>query len=234
MVPRLDCPARMPRERYAAELDRLRDTLVEMGRLVVDRLDDAAAALEHEDAERARRVVDGDHEVNALYREVESQCIDLFALQQPVAGDLRRIASTFKISTDLERVGDLAVNLAEYAMELDRGLYAQVSLSDIVDTAREMVADAVELYADDGDEWQCHELADRDTELDAMCAHAGRVVTLTLLDHDDDAEESVQRLVEDVSTLLLTVRDLERVGDHAVNVAARTLYVTEGDDSLLE
>lgn len=234
MVSQLDWQVRMPRERYAAELDRLRDTLAEMGLLVLDRLDDAAAALEHEDAERARRVVGGDHEVDALYREVESQCIDLFALQQPVASDLRRIASTFKISTDLERVGDLAVNLAEYAMDLDRGLYAEVSLSDIVDTAREMVEDALELYAADGDEWQCHELADRDTELDAMCAHAGRVVTMALLDHEDATEDSVERLVEDVSTLLLTVRDLERVGDHAVNIAARTLYVTEGDDSLLE
>ncbi|MFC7226657.1 phosphate signaling complex protein PhoU [Salinirubellus salinus] len=224
----------MARERFAAALDRLRDTLVEMGRLVVDRLDDAAAALEHEDAARARRVVEGDVEVNQLYREVESQCIDLFALQQPVASDLRRVASTFKISTDLERVGDLAVNLAQYSRELNRDLYAEVALSDIVDAARRMVADAVELYAEDGDEWRCHELADRDTELDAMCAHAGRVVTLALLDHQASADDAAERLVEDVSTLLLTVRDLERVGDHAVNVAARTLYVTEGDDSLLE
>jgi phosphate transport system protein len=224
----------MARERYVAALDQLRDTLVEMGRLVVELLDDAAAALEHEDAARAQRVVEGDTEVDDLYREVESRCIDLFALQQPVASDLRRVASTFKISTDLERVGDLAVNLAQYSRELSRDLYTEVALSDIVDTARRMVADAVELYAEDGDEWRCHELADRDTELDAMCAHAGRVVTLALLDHQASADDDAERLVEDVSTLLLTVRDLERIGDHAVNVAARTLYVTEGDDSLLE
>ena len=67
-----------------------------------------------------------------------------------------------------------------------------------------------------------------------MCAHAGRVVTLALLDHDGDSARSVEGLVEDVSTLLLAVRDLERVGDHAVNIAARTLYTTEGDESLLE
>jgi phosphate transport system protein len=224
----------MARERYVAALDQLRDTLVEMGRLVVELLDDAAAALEHEDAARAQRVVEGDTEVDDLYREVESRCIDLFTLQQPVASDLRRVASTFKISTDLERVGDLAVNLAQYSRELSRDLYTEVALSDIVDTARRMVADAVELYAEDGDEWRCHELADRDTELDAMCAHAGRVVTLALLDHQASADDDAERLVEDVSTLLLTVRDLERIGDHAVNVAARTLYVTEGDDSLLE
>ena len=205
-----------------------------MGTLVVDRLEDAAAALDREAADRARRVVDGDDEVDALYREIESMCVDLFALQQPVASDLRRVASTFKIATDLERVGDLAVNLAEYSRDLDRGLYAEVSLSEIVGTARRMVEDSVELYAEDGDAWRCHELADRDTELDAMCAHAGRVVTLALIDHDSASDRSVERLVEDVSTLLLTVRDLERVGDHAVNVAARTLYVTEGDDSLLE
>ena len=107
-----------------------------------------------------------------------------------------------------------------------------MALSNIVDTARRMVEDAVELYAEDADDWRCHELTDRDTELDAMCAHAGRVVTLTLLDHQTSVAAD-ERLVEDTSMLLLTVRGLERVGDHAVNVAARTLYMTEGDDSLL-
>jgi phosphate transport system protein len=224
----------MPREQFGAALERLRVELVEMGRLVVERLDDAAAALDRGDARRAERVVEGDHEVNARYRAIESQCIDLFALQQPVAGDLRRVASTFKIATDLERIGDLAVNLAEYSRDLDRGLYEEMSLSAVVDTAREMVVDAVTLYEDDGDEWECHELADRDTELDGMCAHASRVLTLALIDHDSTGESTVEDLVADVSTLLLTVRDLERIGDHAVNVAARTLYMTAGDDSLLE
>jgi phosphate transport system protein len=224
----------MARERLESGVTELRATLVEMGRLVVERLGDAAAALDRADPDRARRVVVGDDEVNALYREVEAMCIDLFALQQPVASDLRRVASTFKIATDLERIGDLAVNLAEYSRALDRGLYAEVSLSELVDRACRMVADAVDLYAADADGWRCHELADRDTELDAMCAHAGRVVTLALLDHDGDSARSVEGLVEDVSTLLLAVRDLERVGDHAVNIAARTLYTTEGDESLLE
>lgn len=68
-----------------------------------------------------RRVLEGDHEVDARYREVESRCIDLFALQQPVAGDLRRIASTFEIATDLERVGDHAVNVSARTLYMTEG-----------------------------------------------------------------------------------------------------------------
>jgi phosphate transport system protein len=97
-----------------------------------------------------------------------------------------------------------------------------------------MVVDAVDIYETDADAWECHELADRDTELDAMCAHASRVVTKALIEHEAVDDGSVDGLIEDISVLLLTVRDLERIGDHAVNIAARTLYTTEGNDSLLE
>jgi phosphate transport system protein len=226
----------MARERFETALDDLRDDLVEMGTVVLRQLRAAASALETGDEGLARRIVDGDAEVNERYLDIERQCIDLFALQQPLAGDLRRVAATFKISTDVERIGDLAVNLAQYATDLERDLFSAVSLSDIAETAIELVEDALEAFATEADAWGCHEIADRDTELDAMCAHAGDVVARTLVEHraEDENDDGIQELVEDVSTLLLTIRDLERVGDHAVNIAARTLFVTEADDSLLE
>ncbi|UHH14634.1 hypothetical protein LT972_06440 [Halobacterium litoreum] len=112
----------MPREEYQAELDDLRASVVEMGDLVCDRLDDALAAYEANDEAVARGVVDGDDAVNDRYLELEGDCVDLLALQQPVASDLRFVAASFKISTDLERVGDHAVNVAArtlYAVESD-------------------------------------------------------------------------------------------------------------------
>jgi phosphate transport system protein len=224
----------MTRERLTVEMDRLRDRVVAMADLVFDQLDAAGTVLRGSDPDLAERVAADDEDVNGLYREIETQCVDLLALQQPVAGDLRRVAAAFKISTDLERVGDLAVNLAQYGRTLDPDLYVEVSLGDILAMSRRMVVDSVELYVEGGDAWQCHELADRDNELDAMCAHAGRVVTLALIDHEADTDHRAQELVDDVSTILLAVRDLERVSDHAVNIAARTLYMTEGDDSLLQ
>lgn len=224
----------MARERFESTLSALRDDLVEMGALVLDQLRAASRALESGDEALARRVVAGDTDVNERYLAIERRCIDLFALQQPVAGDLRRVAASFKISTDIERIGDLAVNLAEYVAELERDLYTAVSLGDIVEVAIDLVEDALEAYVEAADGWRCHDIADRDTELDAMCAHAGDVVVRALVEADASQDGETEQLVEDVSTLLLAVRDLERIGDHAVNVAARTLYMTEGDDSLLE
>jgi len=106
-----------------------------------------------------------------------------------------------------------------------------VSLEEMV---VERLEDAIEAYAEPADARRCHEIDDRDTELDAMCAHAGEVITRALLEHDVTDAGDIEGLVGDVTTLMLVVRDLERVGDHAVNIAARTLYTIESDDSLLE
>lgn len=224
----------MSRREFDRQLDALREAVVELGETVVDRLQAAAAALETGRESLARSVIKGDGEVNERYLEIEADCIDLFALQQPVASDLREVAGAYKISTDRERVGDLAVNVTEYALALERELYPDVPLADLTETALRMVEDAVETYAESGDAWRCHELADRDTELDAMYAHAGEVITRALLEQDVTNTGEVEGLVADVTTLMLAVRDLERVGDHAVNIAARTLYITESDDTLLE
>jgi phosphate transport system protein len=224
----------MTRREFDRQLEALREAVVELGETVVDRLERAAEALETDDESLAQSVIEGDDAVNDRYLDLEGDCIDLFALQQPVAGDLRAVAAAYKISTDLERVGDLAVNVAEYALDLERELSPEVPIEELIGTAIRMVEDAVGAYAESGDAWRCHELADRDTELDAMCAHAGEVITRALLDHDVTDPEEIEGLVADATTLMLLVRDIERVGDHAVNVAARTLYMTEGDDSLLE
>ncbi len=236
----------MARESLQERLDDLADAVGEMAALVVSRLRVASAALTEGDADRARSVLDGDDAVNERYLDIEHRCIDIVALRQPVASDLRLVAASFKIITDLERVGDLAVNLAEYALAADRELLPDVDVSELAAVAVGMVEDAMTAYEEavaalrdgDGDPertadsvWRCHEVADRDTELDALCAHASTVVVRALVDNTSTGD--VDALIEDVQVLLLTVRDLERVGDHAVNVAARTLYMTTGSDELI-
>ena len=224
----------MARREFTRQLEALRTAVVDLGGTVVERLEAAAEAFESGDESLARDVIAGDDRVNERHLGIERDCIDLFALQQPVASDLREVAAAYKISTDIERVGDLAVNVAEYAIALERELYPEVPLADLTGTAVRMVEDAVAAYAESGDAWRCRELADRDTRLDAMCAHAGEVITRALLEREATDSEDVEGLVADVTTLMLVVRDLERIGDHAVNIAARTLYITENDDSLLE
>ena len=224
----------VPRNEYQAALDDLRADVVGMGELVLTRLDDALAALTDGDEAAARAVVDGDDDVNERYLALESDCLDLFALQQPVAGDLRFVAASFKVLTDIERVGDLAANLASYALDTDDDRVSDVDLGGIGAAARDLFADALDAYAD-GDAAACHRLAERDDEVDALCQQAGERIVRDLVEQGagGDGPWDVEAVLDDVSRLLLAVRDLERVADHGVNVAARTLYDVESDPELV-
>jgi phosphate transport system protein len=224
----------VPRDEFQQSLADLRAEVVSMSDLVADRLDIALTALETVDEAAARTVIEGDDAVDRRYLELESTCIQLVAQQQPVAGDLRVIAASFKIITDLERVADLAVNLAQYTLEADRKRFAEVDLSTIGTLAREMLDDAMTAYRTD-DAALCHEIAARDDELDALCQGASDRVARGLIEREVDEGDpwAVEELLDDVSRLLLIVRDLERVGDHAVNVAARALYMVESDPALV-
>ncbi|MCU4926590.1 phosphate signaling complex protein PhoU [Halobacteria archaeon AArc-dxtr1] len=219
----------MPRDSYQTQLETLREDVLAMSDLVCERLRLALQALESKDETLAEEVITGDHEVNQLYLDLEGDCIDLFALQQPVAGDLRFIAASFKIITDLERVGDLATNLAGYAIGADQDRYPEVDLERIGSQTVEMVEDAMAAYAADDAE-ATYEIDERDDEIDTRCEEASQIVMRSLLERDEPDDEDV---LEDVSRMLLTIRDLERIADHAVNVAARTLYMVENDDELI-
>ena len=234
----------MPRENYQKRLEDLRTGVVGMGDLVLERYDAALEAAETGDDDLAREVIEGDYEVNERYLELEEECTELLALQQPVAGDLRLVTASFKVITDLERVADLATNLAGYGGD-EGGLHPAVDFREIGEDAGEMVADAVAAY-EAGDPEACRAVAARDDDLDERCRHASEAVVRDLLEADRaraeaaggdrdveaDADELAAAL-DDVSRALLAVRDLERVGDHAVNIAARALYMIENDEELI-
>jgi phosphate transport system protein len=221
----------MARQAYQSRLQELREEVLYMSELVAEQLRTGFDALEAKDDELAQSVIDGDEEVNELYLELEQECIDLIALQQPVAGDLRFIASSFKIITDLERIGDLATNLGGYALQAEHDAYPEVDIRRIGDATLEMLEQAMAAYADESIE-NCYAIAERDDEIDAMCQSASQTVVRSLLEADA-LEQDVDETFQDVSRLFLTIRDLERVGDHAVNIAARTLYMVEQNDELL-
>jgi phosphate transport system protein len=221
----------MARDDYQDRLDGLRDDVVGMSELVVGRLRSALEALGEKDDEKARRVVEGDDEVNELYLGIEKECVDLIATQQPVAGDLRLVAASFKIITDLERVGDLATNIAGYALEAERSRFSEVDVQEIGAFAASMVEDAVRAYEEE-DTDACRGIAESDDVLDARCEGASERIIRGLLD-GVTRDETEAELMQDATRLLLTVRDLERVGDHGVNIAARTLYMVENDGELI-
>ncbi|MXR50820.1 phosphate signaling complex protein PhoU [Halovenus sp. WSH3] len=223
----------MPRDGYQQRLEKLSDDILYMSELVIERLQMGLDALQDKDEDLAWEVIEGDHEINEMYLELEQECIDLIALQQPVAGDLRFIAASFKIITDLERIADLATNLGDYSLDAQKDTFPEVDIQAIGSKTIEMVEDAMEAY-DTEDAEACIEIADRDDEIDELCEEASELVVRDLIERQDiTAEEQIQETMQDVYRLLLTIRDLERVGDHAVNIAARTLYMVESDDELL-
>jgi phosphate transport system protein len=193
-------------------------------------------------------VIDGDRAVNDRYLDLESEYISLLARGQPVAGDLRLVTASFKLITDLERIADLASNLAGYALDGSSDSFPEIDLRGIDSLAKRMVADAIDAYATGDDEWACREVAALDDDLDARYEHASEVVVRYLLDFelegrdssdsDDDGSvgediAAIDGLLADVSLLLYAIHDLERIGDHAVNIAARTLYIVESDSTLV-
>ncbi|TKX59383.1 phosphate signaling complex protein PhoU [Halorubrum sp. SS7] len=222
----------MPRERYQDSLDGLRSEVLAMGELVTERLGDSLEAVENRDESLARAVAAGDDEVNETYLALEDRCVDLFALQQPVAGDLRFVTASFKIITDLERIGDLAVNLANYSLAARETVAPEVAVDAIGAAALDLLERSLAAY-ETGDAAACRAVAAGDDEVDALCQRASESVTRELIAETDDDGWAAERLLDDVSRVLLTVRDLERVGDHAVNIAARTLYMVESDPELL-
>jgi phosphate transport system protein len=225
----------MPRESYREQLADLRENVLYMSEIVLERLRIGLAALEEKDDDLAWEVIEGDDEINELYLQLEQDCIDLLALQQPVAGDLRFIAASFKIITDLERIADLAVNLGDYALEANRDVFPDVDIQGLGTAVHQMVEDAMSAY-DQEDTEACFAIAERDDDIDSDCTRASQVVVRDLIEtqlKEGGDEEAIERLMTDVQRLLLTIRDLERIGDHAVNIAARTLYMVDNSDELI-
>jgi phosphate transport system protein len=225
----------MPRESYQERLETLREDVLYMSEIVLERFRQGMDAIERKDEDLAWEVIEGDDEINQMYLDLEQDCIDLLALQQPVASDLRFIAASFKIITDLERIADLATNLGDYTLQADRDVFPEVDIQGVADQTIEMVEDAMEGYASE-DPSLCYSIAEADDDIDERCEEASEAVVRDLIEREvtvDASNEEIEQLMADVSRLLLTIRDLERVGDHAVNIAARTLYMVDNDDDLI-
>ncbi|SEO27918.1 phosphate transport system protein [Halogranum amylolyticum] len=225
----------MARVEYQQRLEDLREDVLYMSEVVGERLRKGFDALEQKDNRLAEEVIEGDGEINRMYLDLEQDCIDLLALQQPVAGDLRFIAASFKIITDLERIADLATNLGQYAIAAENDVFPDVDIQRIGEETIEMLEQSMAAYRSE-DVDLCYDVASNDDEVDAMCEAASELVVRDLLESDPldkDTDIDTESLMREVSRLLLTIRDVERIGDHAVNIAARTLYMIDNNDELL-
>ena len=224
----------MPREEYQSRLDALQTEVSEYAKLILERYRTSLSLFGENDPATAEAIIEGDHEINEWYLDLESTCIELLALQQPVAGDLRLITASFKIITDLERIADLATNFARYSIEIGDQPPQAVPIDTLGSMAESMVIDAMDAYRS-GDADQCWDIASQDDALDAACEDAAEAIVREHLiqgewSSDDDR---IPAHIDAISHALVIIRHIERVGDHAVNISARTLWMIENDDTLI-
>jgi phosphate transport system protein len=208
---------------FQEELELLKTRLLEMGGLAEDRVRMAVRALVVRDLASLETVLVSDEDINRLHIEIDDRCLKLLALHQPMAVDLRAIVSAVKINTDLERVGDLAINIAEAALR-----YLQhppvkelVDIPRMATLAHGMLRDALDAFVR-RDLVLARQVLDRDDELDALKTQVFR----SLLDHMTTDPETIQPALD----LVLISRHLERIGDHATNVAEDVIFMVSARD----
>jgi len=211
------------RKQYDTDLESLKDSLTEMGRNSADAVENVLEALCVADADAAAAIVKGDARINNMERDIEHRCMTLLLRQQPVAGDLRRISTAMKVVTDIERIGDHAADIAEIIPHLvtvrkegDPAVSQAIAMGK---KAHQMILDALDaLTAED-------ELAARKV-----------IAADDAVDYDFNAikHQLAQEIAEDPGKvdaaldLLMVIKYLERIGDHAVNVAEWVQFVRTG------
>ncbi len=225
----------MVRESYQQQLDELLERVSGIGHDVREGLEMGLKAITTHDHDLGKSLDDWDDAIDDRTLEVEQQCTNLLALQQPVAIDLRQILSAFKIVTDLERVADLAVNLGEYALETEAFvLVSQDALKGLGDVADGMLNDALEAFRHK-DTSKALEVIKRDREMDQRCwdLRSALLTEIIRTANERTSSEQAQEIADDIITVLWSIRDLERVADHAVNICARTIYWLEADSTYI-
>ncbi len=206
---------------FHEELEVLKQMLLAMGGLVEDQIHRVMRALIERDDALAQEVIERDRRVNAMDVEVDEKCVELLALHQPAAGDLRFITTTMKIVTDLERIGDQAVNIAQRAIELNREpqLKPYIDLPRMAEKAGRMVKESLDAFVN-RDTALARRVCAEDEAVDALKEQVFRELLTFMM---EDA-----RTIPRAIRLILISRFLERVADHATNIAEMVIYLVEG------
>ena len=216
----------MVRIKYVKKLEDLKDNVEKMGHSAMRSLDYIIKALKTNDAALAKKVIANDVEIDKLDKIIEAQCMSLLALEQPMAGDLRVIATSLKMITDLERIGDEAEDIAEEMLMMDRPIRVAISettFDEMVQKVRSMVADSIKTYAR-GDVETARTFESRDDEIDSLYKQIVNDFLNTIADRSCPPE-----FVRDIASVIYIIRYLERIADHAVNIGCRVLYMVEGE-----
>lgn len=205
------------------DLEQIRKTLLRMGGVVERQIREAMQALVERDALRADAVIRMDDEVDDLQKEIDAQCSRMLALQQPMATDLRFLVATMKITTDLERMGDSAVNVAQAVAVLNEEppLKPYIDLPRLAQITQEMVRDSLDSFVR-RDARQALDVCKRDDEVDALYKQMFRELVTYMIEDPKNITRALH--------LLLIARNYERIADHATNIGEDVVFYVEGRD----
>ena len=208
---------------FQEELEALQARLLEMGGLAEERVRAAVQGLVTRDTAAIERVIHGDEPINELHIEVDSRCFRLLALYQPMATDLRAIVAAVKINTDLERVGDLAVNIAEAAQRYINHppVKKLIDIPQMAEIAQLMLRDSLDAFVQ-RDTTLAKQVLREDDRLDSLKTLVFRDLLACMLEDGTTVEPALD--------LILISRHLERIGDHATNIAEDVIFMVSALD----
>lgn len=212
----------MTREHYMMQLEEVKHNLLRMGTFVEKVIEMSIKSLTNHDVELAQRVPIEDDSIDRLEIAIEQQCITILALQQPLAKDLRIITTALKIITDLERMGDNAVNISKKSVEIGKDEFIKplVDIPVMAEMAQKMVRLSLDAFVKE-DVDLAEQVAEMDNEVDELYS---RIV--------DDIMELIsqdRKNIQQATKLLFVARYLERIADHTTNICERTIYLVTGE-----
>ena len=205
---------------FQAELQELKEDLLKMAAFVEEAIRTAVQSLVKRDSDLARKIFEGEDQINRMEIGIEDTCLKLLALRHPMAADLRFITSAMKIITDLERMGDQAVNIAERAISLNQEpqLKPYIDIPKIAEIAQSMVKDVLDAFVN-SDSKLARSVCERDDIVDGLNEQVFREL-LTFMMSDP---KTITRAVH----LMIVCRCLERIADHATNIAEDVIFLVD-------
>ncbi len=206
---------------FDEELTHLKGLILKMGSMVEVAIKDSIRSLVERDSDLARKVIEKDHQINHVDVQIDEESIRLIALRQPKAGDLRFITTAMKITTDLERMGDLAVNIAERALELNEEavLKPYIDIPRMTEIAQGMTRDALDAFVR-GDKKLAMDVIMRDDEVDDLKHQVLNELLFLMVQDPTTASRGMK--------ISFVAQYLERFADHATNIAEMVIYLVEG------
>lgn len=210
------------RKNFEKSLDRLNESLIEMGTMVTDAIKHSVKALRDKDVVLAQQVIDNDVNINAKEKEVETMAVELLLREQPVASDLRFVTSILKIITDLERIGDQASDIAFLNLKLTRRNYEVEDLGSVIEMTRiviAMVEDVIKAHVT-GDSELAAEIVRRDLKVNDLYVKVRKEVIQDIKSESFGTKSSLD--------IFMIAKYLERIGDHADNIGRRVYYSIKG------